>query len=324
MTSPLIIGVPSKGRLQDNTRAIFSDAGMKISRPGGDRNYRGVLKGIDNVQINFLSASEIAGQIADGSIHIGVTGEDLIREEIADISGKAHLVQKLGFGHADVVIAVPSGWIDVRNMSDLNEVSRHFVQKKGQFLRVATKYIELTRQFFDQHNITDYRIVKSLGATEGAPAADQAECIVDITSTGSTLKANNLRVIEDGVILKSEANLVASLKANWSIENLETLKMVLGRITARQNAKEYTIVNCYPNADLTLEKMKMIISAQAILFNADIIGHDGLSLKVKHKNAVALAEALTETGITYVTLTHPQMIMSSDVPIFDELVGKIA
>jgi ATP phosphoribosyltransferase len=129
-----------------------------------------------------------------------------------------------------VVVAVPACWIDVQRMSDLEEMSIAFHRRHGQRIRVATKYMNLTRCFFAQHGVSGYRIVESLGATEGAPAAQLAELIVDITTTGSTLRANDLRVLNDGVILKSQAQLVSSNAAPWSDELRALEKELVARL----------------------------------------------------------------------------------------------
>ncbi|MEQ9144034.1 MAG: ATP phosphoribosyltransferase [Parvibaculaceae bacterium] len=237
----LILGLPSKGRLQENASEFFKRAGLSVSKQGG-RGYSGTLKGVADVEIAFLSASEIAGNLEQGSIHFGVTGEDLIRENLAAPDTSVELLLKLGFGHADVVVAVPQSWIDVDGMADLDDVALAFHSKRGKRLRIATKYFNLTRSFFASHGINDYRIVESLGATEGAPAAGSAEAIVDITSTGATLAANGLKVLDDGVILKSEANLVASLTADWSKRALFAARAVLDRLDARERAESHMLV----------------------------------------------------------------------------------
>ena len=210
----LIIGIPSKGRLKENTLEVFEAAGLKVNFSGDARNYRGHIDSHAQVEVAFLSASEIAGELALGNIHLGVTGEDLVRENISHCDEKITLVAALGFGHADVVVGVPEAWIDVDTMADLDDVAAEFRLRHGRRLRIATKYWRLTQGFFAQHGIAVYRIIESLGATEGAPAAGQADIIVDITSTGSTLKANQLKVLEDGIVLKSQANLVASKTAS--------------------------------------------------------------------------------------------------------------
>lgn len=209
----ITIGLPSKGRMKDDCQAIFERAGMKIVAVGNDRSYRGRVEGADDVEIAFLSASEIAREIGAGTVDFGVTGEDLIREGLAEADKRVEICARLGFGHADVVVAVPEIWLDVDSMADLGDVAAEFRTRHGRRLAIATKYWRLTQQFFSsQHGIQLYRIVESLGATEGAPAAGQADIIVDITSTGSTLKANHLKILSDGVILRSEACLVRARK----------------------------------------------------------------------------------------------------------------
>ncbi|WP_088347840.1 MULTISPECIES: ATP phosphoribosyltransferase [Rhodomicrobium] len=206
----LILGVPSKGRLMEQTADYFAARGLAFARTGHERGYRGEIAGFDDVEIAYLSASEIARHLQLGRIHLGVTGEDLIREHIADADQRCDFVAKLGFGRADVVVAVPECWIDVATVADLEEAAAIFYREHGRRLRVATKYMNLTRHFFARAGLVSYRLVESLGATEGTPAAQTAEIIVDITTTGTTLRANHLKILADGLILRSEACLVAS------------------------------------------------------------------------------------------------------------------
>ncbi|WP_322517896.1 ATP phosphoribosyltransferase [Rhodopseudomonas palustris] len=239
MSAPFVLAVPSKGRLQENAEAFFARAGLALSKSGGARDYRGTIAGLDNVEVAYLSASEIAANLARGSVHFGVTGEDLLRESIADADRRVLLIDGLGFGYANVVVAVPQAWIDVRTMADLDDVTTGFRAQHNRRMRVATKYINLTRGFFAQHNVVDYRIVESAGATEGAPAVGTAEMIVDITTTGATLAANGLKVLDDGVMLRSQANLVASRDADWSDETRETARVILDQIASRARASKY-------------------------------------------------------------------------------------
>jgi len=239
MSAPFVLAVPSKGRLQENAEAFFARAGLTLSKPGGARDYRGTIAGLDNVEVAYLSASEIAANLARGSVHFGVTGEDLVRESITDADKRVLLIDGLGFGYANVVVAVPQAWIDVRTMADLDDVTTGFRGQHNRRMRVATKYINLTRGFFAQHNVVDYRIVESAGATEGAPAVGTAEMIVDITTTGATLAANGLKVLDDGVMLRSQANLVASREADWSDAARETARVILDHIASRARAGKY-------------------------------------------------------------------------------------
>src|ERR1700678_1405728 len=237
MSAPLILAVPSKGRLQQNAEAFFARAGLDLVKPRGARDYRGTIKGLDGVEIAYLSASEITAQLAQGAVHLGITGEDLLREMIPNADSEIVFIDPLGFGFANVVVAVPQAWIDVRSMADLDDVATSVPLQHERKMRLATKYANLTRGFFADHGVVDYRIVESSGATEGAPAAGTAEMIVDITTTGSTLAANGLKVIEDGVILRSQANLVAARGAAWGKAELETARLILDRIAAQARAR---------------------------------------------------------------------------------------
>jgi ATP phosphoribosyltransferase len=209
----LTVALPSKGRMKDDAIANLARAGLTVSAIGNDRSYRGRIDGIDDVEVAFLSASEIARELGAGAVDFGVTGEDLVRESLARADERVEITARLGFGNADVVVAVPDIWKDVDSMADLGDVAADFRSRHGRRLTIATKYWRLTQNFFStRHGIQLYRIVESLGATEGAPASGAADIIVDITSTGSTLTANHLRVLSDGVILRSEACLVRARK----------------------------------------------------------------------------------------------------------------
>jgi ATP phosphoribosyltransferase len=213
----LILALPSKGRLMEQCTAALAKAGLTVVRSAGAvRGYKAEIEGFPGIEVNLVSASEIAQFLKSGAAHLGVTGEDLIRETMADADARVRFVAPMGFGLADVVVAVPACWLDVRRMADLEQMSVAFRRQHGRRVRVATKYMGLTRRYFSHMGVTGYRIVESLGATEGTPAAGLAELIVDITSTGATLTANGLRILDDGLILKSQANLIASKAAPWT------------------------------------------------------------------------------------------------------------
>jgi len=228
----LILGVPSKGRLMEQTSDYFAELGLPYEKVGHERGYRGALTTLAGVEVAYLSASEIARHLQLGRIHLGVTGEDLIREHIADAEDRCEFLAPLGFGRADVVVAVPECWIDVSTITDLEEAAALFQREHGRRLRVATKYMNLSRRFFAENGLTSYRLIESLGATEGTPAAQTAEVIVDITTTGTTLHANHLKVLDDGVILRSQANLVASRVAPMSQANRDAAAAIRERLAA--------------------------------------------------------------------------------------------
>lgn len=233
-TSPerLLLALPSKGRLMEQCEAMLAAAGLKVLKPGAGRGYSGEIGGLAGIDVRFVSSSEIAQRLRDGQVHLGITGEDLVRECAEDADARVVFERPLGFGHADVVVAVPSFWLDVNRLADLEPMALEFRRRHGRRLRVATKYFGLTRRFFAREGVASYRIVESLGATEGAPAAGLAEFIVDITTTGATLKANGLRVLDDGVILRSQANLVRSRSAPWTAALVQAADDLVGRIAA--------------------------------------------------------------------------------------------
>lgn len=228
----LTLAIPSKGRLKDNCNAWFAERGVVMEQTAGARGYRASFAGMPDIEVMLLSASEIASSLLAGDIHLGITGEDLLREEAPELNGRMHLIKPLGFGFADVVVAVSNYWIDVATMADLDDVCAAYAASHRRRLRVATKYAQLTRQFFAQARIADYRIVPSAGATEGAPAAGTAEVIVDITTTGATLRDNGLKILDDGIILKSQATLAASLTADWGPEARKACEALLSRLDA--------------------------------------------------------------------------------------------
>jgi ATP phosphoribosyltransferase len=214
----LRIGLPSKGRLRKDMEKLFLDKNITFENLVNDRDYIGTIKGLRDTVLYFLSAKEITNRLDEGSIHVGLTGDDLIQEKIFNFNSKITKDLELDFGKADLVVAVPDIWIDVMTMADLEEVSNNHRDKYSKRLRVATKYKNLTNNFFSKCGVVDYRTVESDGSTESAPFNGFSEIITDITSTGETLRANNLRVLDDGIILKSSANIFSSKVAEWDNE----------------------------------------------------------------------------------------------------------
>jgi ATP phosphoribosyltransferase len=212
----LKLGIPSKGRLQDETIAWFAARGVTLARSGGGREYRGSVRGVEGIDLVLLSAAEIPRELAAGRLHLGVTGQDLVREHIPRWSERLTELAPMGFGRADLVVAVPAFWIDVTEMSDLDAAAGAFRAHHGHRLRVATKYHHLVREFFGGHEVADYQLVDSQGATEGSVKNLTAEAVADITTTGSTLRDNHLRVLEDGLILRSEATLFVARHGPWT------------------------------------------------------------------------------------------------------------
>ena len=218
MRDLITIGLPSKGRLKDKAISFFDNNDLKILQSEKERNYFGTIENKPNIKIIFLHAKEIIQRLGDGTLDIGVSGLDLLNESDKNLRDKINIKRKLDFGNANLVVAVPDDWIDVQTIADLEEVSFDLRSKRNSRLRVATKYTNLTNDFLISKGVTQYKIIPSLGATETYPFIGSSEIITDITSTGKTLVDNNLRVLKDGLILKSTACLFIAKKKATSLQ----------------------------------------------------------------------------------------------------------
>ncbi|HEX2538055.1 MAG TPA: ATP phosphoribosyltransferase [Pseudolabrys sp.] len=323
MSAPLVLAVPAKGRLQENAEAFFAHSGLQLIKPRGARDYRGAVAGLDGIEVAYLSASEITTQLAQGAVHFGVTGEDLIREQIPDADARVVLIEGLGFGFANVVVAVPQAWIDVRTMADIDDVATAFRHHHDRKMRVATKYINLTRDFFARQGVVDYRIVESSGATEGAPAAGTAEMIVDITTTGTTLAANALKIVDDGIILRSQANLVAARTAPWTPEQRETARVILDRITAQQRARSFREVR----ARFAACDARLVATARERFSVETPFGGPTssgmLTLHCPPTQVYALTSFLRDNGAEAVAVADLDYVFSKENPLFSKLAAAL-
>lgn len=306
MSRELIIAIPSKGRLKEQVEEWLGDCGLPLSVSGGARGYLASLKGLPGAQVRLLSAGDIADALGAGEAHLGVTGEDLLRER-GDLDSRVLLLRPLGFGRADLVVAAPKSWLDVDTMADLEEVAHDYLKRTGRRMRVATKYLAQTRAFFARHGVVDYRITESGGATEGAPASGAAELIVDITTTGATLAANGLKILADGLILKSQAQLTASLKADWGGAQLAAAERLLRAVEARAAALTSTTL-IWP-ATGTANEARVV----------EALAHAGAQrrphgLMVETARAAEAAAALTAAGLGPVTVSQPDFVFEVECP----------
>ncbi|MBI1238120.1 MAG: ATP phosphoribosyltransferase [Alphaproteobacteria bacterium] len=264
---PLVVALPSKGRLQEPALAFLKDCGLRVSA-ASTRDYRASIAGLKDVQVLYLSASEIPEHIIRGDVHLGLTGEDVLAEALGALNEdqparRPITAFRLAFGGARLVVAVPAAWLDVATMTDLGEVARGFYRAHGRRLRVATKYERLTRAFFARAGLSDYLIVPSAGATEAAPAAGLADLIVDITTTGATLASNHLKVIGDGQILASQAGLFVSRApcVPWSATAIAGLREILDRVDARLAAAGLSIIEAAIPSATGREPSKAVLAA---------------------------------------------------------------
>lgn len=224
------LGVPSKGRLMEKTFDWFGARGVTMSRTGSDREYAGAVEGVDGVELVLLSAGEIPRELAAGRIHLGVTGTDLVREKLGQWEQQVAELATLGFGHADLIIAVPGCWVDVDTLEDLDAAAAAFRSSHGFRMRIATKYHRLVREYLQDSGVADYQLVDSQGATEGTIKNLTAEAIADITSTGDTLRANHLKILSDALVLQSQATLFRSRKAEMDDEERAVMGALLERL----------------------------------------------------------------------------------------------
>ncbi|TDE39532.1 ATP phosphoribosyltransferase [Antarcticimicrobium sediminis] len=224
------LGVPSKGRLMDKTFDWFEKRGIRLSRTGSDREYSGAVDGIDGISLVLLSAGEIPRELAAGRIHLGVTGTDLVHEKLPRWEQQVEEIAPLGFGQADLILAVPSCWADVDTLDDLDAAAAAFRARHGFRVRIATKYHRLVRDFLTDAGVADYQLVDSQGATEGTVKNETAEAIADITSTGETLRANHLKLLSDGLVLRSQATLWRSRGAACDAGEKQALAALLKRV----------------------------------------------------------------------------------------------
>ena len=224
------LGIPSKGRLMEKTFAWFSGHGVTLTRTGSDREYAAAVEGVDGLTLVLLSAGEIPRELAAGRVHLGVTGTDLIEEKLPRWEAQVKQLARLGFGQADLVLAVPKFWVDVDTLDDLDAAAAAFRARHGHRLRIATKYHRLVREFLREAGVADYALVDSQGATEGTVKNETAEAVADITSTGETLRANHLKILADGLILRSQATLWQSRVAPLDPDGRTAMGTLLRRI----------------------------------------------------------------------------------------------
>jgi ATP phosphoribosyltransferase len=316
MSAIVSIGLPSKGRLKEQTEAWLVDCGFGLEVDGGDRGYRATIRGLPGVQVQLLSSSDIAAGLDQGDLHLGVVGEDLVRERGGKVDERIMLLKPLGFGGADLVVAAPESWIDVEDMADIDDVAAAYLARTGRRMRVATKYLVQTRAFFASHGVVDYRIVESSGATEGAPAAGSAELIVDITTTGATLAANGLKILADGLILRSQAQLAASLGAGWTAEQFAAVRRLLGVVEARTRAKSLSLL-AWP-----VEQAKAAEAAtQGFLARGASRRANGLL--AKRSDLIDVATALTAAGVGPVSVSHPDFAFEPESAVAAALAKRL-
>lgn len=308
----LTIAIPSKGRLKEKAEDWLKESGFALKQLGGGRGYTATMDGLPDTDVMLLSAREIAEGLISGALHIGVTGEDLLHDLSSNVARDVHVLRQLGFGGADVIVAVPAAWLDVDTMADLEAAGAQFRVRHGRRMRVATKYLRLTRRFFAESSVGEYRLVESAGATEAAPAAGTAEVIVDITSTGATLKANGLKILSDGVILKSQASVVASKGADWSEDALPSLRVFLDGVEASAAARQM----CELEAEQAIPKEVAVEKGMTLLQSGNVL--------CPIESASEMSRWLTQNGLGAVAVKLVNQVYFPENAVFTAFLKKLS
>lgn len=253
------LALPSKGALEGPTLNFLVECGMKVNR-NNPRQYLARMKSMPDVEIVFQRVSDIPALVQSGDATLGVTGYDILAEhrgygdDLEEENGQDEdlmlLNRDLGYGRCKLVVAVPETWIDVNSCADLWHLSSYYQSRKGRGLRIATKYPVLTGQFLRRHNITHCKIFSPHGALEAAPLTDTADLIVDLTETGTTLRENNLKLLDDGTVLHSQASLIGNASILHNDEKaLRVAETMLELIDARMQARNRSILTAYLYGD---------------------------------------------------------------------------
>lgn len=313
--SDLIVALPSKGALQASTMTLLRRCFLDISSDGTDRSYIAEFSGVSGVSVLFARADEIPQLVQTARAHVGITGLDLFREaQEADADRRARLViENLGFGTARLVVGLPASWIDVTDLADLIDVAHDLRQRRGRPLLVATKFPSLTRKHLVGHGLADFRIVQSLGATEAAPHAGSADVIVDLVSTGRTFVSNGLKTIRGGLVLTSQACLIASGNAGLWDETAQEQFRHFGELVSGGLQAQSTRAVRATFPDLQAEVPR---SLGHLLRDARVFAP--LSGPVEVRGTVATSsihELLAETrraGASHVEISQPDMILEHE------------
>jgi ATP phosphoribosyltransferase len=322
----LVLALPSKGRLQEMSLNFLNGCGFDVRRVGNGREYVSSLVGVDGVDVIYLRPEEIPNRVEQGDAHAGITGLDLYREYGEGAPVSSVLLPKLGFGAARLVVAIPQSWVDVSTMGDLDEAAMLFHQRHGRSLRVATKFARLTRTFFSEHGIVEYSLVGSSGATEGAPAAGVADFVVDLTSTGTTLAENHLKEITGGIVLETQACLIASTRAPlWSNRALSALEHLVEQIEARMRATGLLILRfSLPSESAYLRKKQLVeeyrCDLSSLYGDADLTPDDGRTLVVAYcqrSQLFRVAQFLKLSGAAGILVERGEFIFEESSSAFD-------
>jgi len=302
-TAKVRLALPGKGALETTTLNFLAECGLKVNR-SNPRQYLARIKSMPIVEVVFQRAADIPLLVQSGDATLGITGYDILAEhrgygdELEDDNDTDEdlmvLERDLGYGACSLVVAVPETWIDVSNCADLWHLSGYYLVHKDRGLRIATKYPILTNQFLRRHNITHCKIFSPHGALEAAPLTDTADLIVDLTETGTTLRENRLKLLDDGVVLRSQACLITN--ARQLVEEpsaLQVAETILELMEARTQAREHSMITAQVQAE----------SHEAIQRVSDELQHHLKTLSSRAELRIAMSEVATSANSGWYTIS---------------------
>lgn len=337
MTKPFTLALPSKGAIAEPTYSFLKECGLKIYKPN-PRQYIGAIPAIPSLGVLYQRVVDVVYKVADGTVQLGITGLDVVYEHPDENLVVIH--DALGYGHCQLVIAVPEAWVDVENIHDLMDVVLDFREQKGRNIRVATKYTYSTREFFHRMGINHFDMVKADGAIEAAPTLGYADIIVDLVQTGTTLRENHLKQIEGGLIVDAQACLIGNRQALAESEELmEVVRAMTEFMDAYMNGREYYQISVDirgVDAREVAAKVSenpvthgLLGPTVAPIFQAgdktdnDTSWHT-VTLTVGQKKLLPAVEHLRSIGGKHALVTPVRYVFFDESPTYRKLVEKLA
>ena len=334
MAEALRLLVPSKGRIGEQTLDFLAGCGLNVVRPNS-RLYQATLPAVANVTVLFQRAWQLVEQIRNGDADVGITGYDILSELRQEGDDLIVISEELGYSHGQLAIAVPEEWIDVRNLTDLAEVALEF-RERGRVLRIATTFPSLTRAFLFQQGITYFQVVQAEGSLEAAPTLGYADIIVDLVSTGVTLKDNRLKMIEHGVILRTQACLIGNReRLRASADKRQALQQVLEFIEASQLAGPYSTLTANiqgESAEDVVTKLAAFPEVSGLLGPtvARVFPREkrdeswfAVTVQVESRNLLAAVAGLRRAGCMSVSVSSPRYIFAQECSLYSRLLKTL-
>lgn len=334
MTNQITLALPSKGVIAEPTTSFLRDCGLRIHKPNA-RQYTGTLPAVPGMDLLFQRVKDVVYKVSDGTAQLGITGLDLVHEYPHDDLIVIH--DQLGYGHCQLVVAVPESWVDVENMIDLADVALDFRQYKQRNLRVATTYTHLARRFLHAHDIHHFTLVKAEGAIEAAPTLGYADVVIDLTQTGTTLRENRLRLLPDGVITWSQASLIGNRRMlESSPDSLGIVRTFLEHIDGALQGRRYYQVTANIEGDdpevIAHELAENPITrglkgpTVAPIYAADSegAGWHTITITVKDSDLLSAVEHIRSTGGTQCNAVPLRYVFMEESATFANLLQQLS